>query len=264
MIFSLTIALIFFGSGEAGKLAFKGNAIEDGLMKTILRLANAPATGNSTQGNATQENPTQGNLTQGNSTKGGSSRTRQADLTEFDATWQKMTGLGAILQQLSGFGKAFDTLKTRVDALYAVDNIVMPTKKIRLLDLRHEGGTNNGKAGRLEVWHQGEWGTVCDGGDNQHAFDDNDAQVVCRQLGFSGGSKLFAGEYYSMGRNRGSGQVGSQKGIGQMLGMIGSGRIWLGGVNCYYSESSFFDCDGGKSFGQAICAHDEDVFMKCD
>ena len=44
-------------------------------------------------------------------------------MTEFDATWQKMTGLGAVLQQLSGFGKAFDTLKSRVDALYAVDNI---------------------------------------------------------------------------------------------------------------------------------------------
>jgi len=255
---------MFFSSGEAENLALKGNPIEDGLMKTILRLADAPVAGNSTQGNATLENPTQGNVTQGNSTKGGSSKKRQADLEEFDATWQKMTGLGAYLQQLSGFGKAFDELKARVDELYAADNIVMPTQKIRLLDLRHEEGTNNGKAGRLEVWHQGEWGTVCDGGDNQHPFDDYDAQVVCRQLGFSGGSKLFAGEYYSMGRNRGSGQVGSQKGLGQMLGMIGSGRIWLGGVDCDYDEDSFFDCSGGTSFGQAICAHDEDVFMKCD
>jgi len=161
------------------------------------------------------------------------------------------------------FGKAFETLKSRVDALYKADNAIMPPKKIRLLDLRHEGGTNNGKAGRLEVWHQGEWGTVCDGGVSQHAFDDYDARTVCRQLGFGGGKPLFT--KYSMGKNRGSGQVGSEKGTGQMLGMIGSGKIWLAGVDCSssYSSKDFFKCSGGSNFGLAICSHDEDVFMRC-
>ena len=33
--------------------------------------------------------------------------------------------------------------------------------------------------GRLEVYHSGVWGTVC-----SHGFDDRDARVACRDLGF--------------------------------------------------------------------------------
>jgi hypothetical protein len=51
--------------------------------------------------------------------------------------------------------------------------------------VRLQGGTSVDE-GRVEVCMNGVWGTVCD-----NSWNDTDASVVCRQLGFSRFRKIY-------------------------------------------------------------------------
>uniref|UniRef100_A0A8C0AP50 SRCR domain-containing protein n=1 Tax=Buteo japonicus TaxID=224669 RepID=A0A8C0AP50_9AVES len=90
-------------------------------------------------------------------------------------------------------------------------------------------------AGRVEIYYQGIWGTVCDDG-----WDLSDAAVVCHQLGCEGAVKVV-----------GSNQFGE-----------GSGQIWLDGVNCSGAEASLWDCPA-RPWGQHDCGHKEDAGVIC-
>ena len=52
-----------------------------------------------------------------------------------------------------------------------------PNGDLRLVD---RSGRTGGSSGRLEVYYNGQWGTVCN-----DSFGVNDARVACCQLGFS-------------------------------------------------------------------------------
>ena len=53
--------------------------------------------------------------------------------------------------------------------------------QIRLTNGIHKSWRNTTRDGRVEVLSNGEWGTICNVG-----FDKQDADVICKQLGFPG------------------------------------------------------------------------------
>uniref|UniRef100_A0A8D0EVC8 Soluble scavenger receptor cysteine-rich domain-containing protein SSC5D n=1 Tax=Strix occidentalis caurina TaxID=311401 RepID=A0A8D0EVC8_STROC len=90
-------------------------------------------------------------------------------------------------------------------------------------------------AGRVEVFHSHQWGTVCDDG-----WDLNDAAVVCRQLGC--GTAMSAPGLSGFGE--------------------GSGPIWLDGVSCLGTEATLTECSF-KPWGHHACNHVEDASVVC-
>ncbi|XP_022096135.1 uncharacterized protein LOC110982186 [Acanthaster planci] len=128
----------------------------------------------------------------------------------------------------NGWGQA-SCANTSGAGLVCIPN-TEPPKKIRLVD----GETEN--KGRVEVYYQGEWGTVCD-----DEWDSDDADVVCRQLGYGQGAV----------RSGGSDEFGQ-----------GTYQILLDDVECSGNEGRLEDCDS-SAWGSHNCGHGEDVGVVC-
>ncbi|XP_043390773.1 deleted in malignant brain tumors 1 protein [Chelonia mydas] len=90
-------------------------------------------------------------------------------------------------------------------------------------------------AGRVEVFHNKKWGTVCDGG-----WDLQDAGIVCRQLGCGTALSAPAGAHFGQG----------------------SDHIWLDNVTCTGTEVALSDCRA-RSWGDSNCTHGEDAGVEC-
>ena len=100
---------------------------------------------------------------------------------------------------------------------------------IRLVD----GASPN--EGRVEVYHNNAWGTVCDDG-----WDINDATVVCRQLGFD--FAVSAHGFSAFG--------------------TGTGPIHYDDVDCLGTEERLTNCSH-NGIGIHNCIHFEDAGVVC-
>ncbi|NXK75300.1 C163A protein, partial [Amazona guildingii] len=89
--------------------------------------------------------------------------------------------------------------------------------------------------GRVEVFHDEKWGTVCD-----DTWDLHDAAVVCRQLGCGVAVAALSSAHFGPGPD----------------------PIWLDNVHCTGTEAALDQCQL-HDWGEHNCEHGEDAGVVC-
>ena len=117
------------------------------------------------------------------------------------------------------------------DSVVVVCSFLLVVNSIRLVN----SDSSNKLSGRVELFHEGSWGTICD-----DDWDIDDAHVVCRQLGFPFASRAIASASFGQG----------------------SGDILLDNVACNGREAFIEDCPS-NGFRNHNCNHGEDASVEC-
>ena len=103
------------------------------------------------------------------------------------------------------------------------------SKPIRLMN-----GTNRCN-GRVELFHDGQWGTVCD-----DRWGMQEAAVVCREMNCGNALTVKYNAFFGRGRD----------------------QVWLDDVECSGHEKSLADCPH-RGLGEHDCDHNEDAGVVC-
>ena len=106
---------------------------------------------------------------------------------------------------------------------------------LTLTTVRLVNSTNSLSSGRVEVFYNGTWGTIC-----VDSWDLQDAEVVCRQLGYNGASSAPVDALFGQG----------------------TGPIWLDDVHCEGNETSITQCSH-RGWGVHNCGHDKNANVVC-
>ncbi|XP_070844265.1 scavenger receptor cysteine-rich type 1 protein M130-like [Chaetodon trifascialis] len=118
-----------------------------------------------------------------------------------------------------------DIKESCIDATIVCSN----TKPIRLVN-----GTNR-CSGRVEVYHDGQWGTICD-----DRWGMQEATVACREMNCGTALAVRYKAFFGRGRD----------------------QVWLDDVECTGHEKSLADCPH-RGFGEHDCDHNEDAGLVC-
>ncbi|XP_025103083.1 deleted in malignant brain tumors 1 protein-like [Pomacea canaliculata] len=122
----------------------------------------------------------------------------------------------------------------RAVSVYWISVLLVPSVA-QQMSARVVGGTAD--AGRLEIWYDGTWGTVCEDG-----FGQRDALVACRMLGFNSTTAVAVG----------SAKYGA-----------GSGPILFNELQCVGHETSLAQCPYSELY-RHNCGHWDDVGVMCN
>ncbi|KAJ8035485.1 Neurotrypsin [Holothuria leucospilota] len=101
-------------------------------------------------------------------------------------------------------------------------------------DVRLVNGDNDYE-GRVEIFLNGEWGTIDD-----DPWDNDDAGVVCRQLGYTFGGVAYGSAHFGQG----------------------TGPIWLDNIGCTGNEDNLLSCSHQNDTSED--SHSEDVGVACN
>eukprot|EP00057_Strongylocentrotus_purpuratus_P002472 XP_003724597.1 PREDICTED: scavenger receptor cysteine-rich domain superfamily protein [Strongylocentrotus purpuratus] len=110
----------------------------------------------------------------------------------------------------------------------------MTTESPEVIGARMVDGSRKSE-GRVEVYYEGQWGTVCD-----NLWTIREASVLCKQLGYTGADEVVI-----------AGQFGQ-----------GEGDVLLDMVQCTADEANLFECSH-SAIRTTACDHSEDVGVVC-